>query len=202
VGDRLAFLDGKNAGLLAAVVLLPILLGIVAFGPFSNAVDKLERERTEQIEEIEALGQRVQMMEPLDAPERTRLTEIVKAFQTNTVPMGENANPEVVREAARLLETSGISRVRVVVEDTNRERSDASREPLSVVPLKGGVGFLLKPHPVRVQVRAPFSQLRRALDYLGDPSVPVQVERMTLVRDGSHIRADLEFVYWSREEPS
>jgi hypothetical protein len=116
--------------------------------------------------------------------------------------MGENANPEVVRETARLLESAGVARVRVVVEDANRGSADSSREPLSVVPLEGESGFVLHPHVVRAQARAPFAQIRRALDYLGDPSVPVQVERLTLLRDGSVVRADLEFIYWSREGSS
>jgi hypothetical protein len=86
--------------------------------------------------------------------------------------------------------------------DGDGEEIGDPRASFELAPLDGGAGFVLVPRRVRAQFRAGFSNLRRALGQLGDPVVPVQVDRVTLLREGLQVRADIELVYWSREERS
>jgi hypothetical protein len=202
VVERPTFLDAKNAAFVAALVMLVVLTAAGWLGLLQDTLRNLEEESVRQTQEIETLGTRVRTMEALGAGEQARLTELAEAFRAQTTPMGENADPEVIRETAKLFQAVGIHRVRVTVEDGERGGMSEPREPLPVTPLEGGAAFLLVPHPVRVQAQAGFDELRRALDRLADGTVPVQVDGMTLLRDGSQIRGDLELVYWSREERS
>ena len=199
--ERPAFLDGKNAGLLAALVILSLLTVVVWLGPLRTAVQRLEVERLQQVDKAEKLEKRAGVLRPLSLEERTRLSNVFEALRTQTIQLGADAKPGVAREMSRLFEMAGINEPQLVVDaDRDGEETGDPRASFELAPLDGGAGFVLVPRGLRAQFRAGFSNLRRALDQLGDPVIPVQVDRVTLLREGLQVRADIELVYWSREE--
>jgi hypothetical protein len=201
VVERPAFLDGKNAGLLAALVILPLLTAVVWLGPLRTAVQRLEAERLQHIDRAEKLEKRAGVLRPLSLEERAQLNNAFKALHTQTIQLGADAKPRVARELSRLFEMAGVGEAQLIVEaGRDGEETGAPRESFELAPLDGGAGFVLAPHRLRAQFRAGFSNLRRALDRLGDPMVPVRVDRLTLLREGLQVQADIELVYWSREE--
>jgi hypothetical protein len=203
VVERPAFLDGKNAGLLAALVILPLLTAVVWLGPLRTAVQRLEAERLQHIDRAEKLEKRAGVLRPLSLEERAQLNNAFKALHTQTIQLGADAKPRVARELSRLFEMAGVGEAQLIVEaGRDGEETGAPRESFELAPLDGGAGFVLAPHRLRAQFRAGFSNLRRALDRLGDPMVPVRVDRLTLLREGLQVRADIELVYWSREGQS
>jgi len=201
--ERPAFLDLKNAGLLAVMVLVALLALIIVFGPLSRAAESVESERQRYVEKVERLKQRVDSLKPLSTEARTRLSQFVAGLQQQTIQLGVNPESELVREVSRLLESTGVRGVQVIVRQNHEaEEGDGDRNLIEVAPLEGGASFRLVPHNIQAQLRSDFPDLRRALDRLADPTVPVQVERVTLVRQGNEIHATVRLVYWSREERS
>jgi hypothetical protein len=201
VVERPAFLDGKNVGLLAALVILPLLTAVVWLGPLRNAVQRLEAGRLQHIDKAERLEKRAGVLRPLSLEERTRLSNVFEALRAHTVELGADAKPGVAREVARLFEQAGINEPQLMLDaDRDGEETGDPRASFELAPLDGGAGFVLVPRGLRAQFRAGFSNLRRALGQLGDPVVPVQVDRVTLLREGLQVQADIELVYWSREE--
>ena len=201
--ERPAFLDLKNAGLLTALVLVVLLAVIIVFGPLSTAVESVEKERQRYVEKVEELEQRTGSLKPLSIEERARLSQFVARLQKQTIQLGVNPESELAEEVSRLLERTGIRGAQVIIKQNREaENGDEDRGLIEVALLEGGTPFKLVPHSVQAQLRSDFPDLRRALDRLADPAVPVQLERLTLVRQGNEIHATVSLVYWSREERS
>ena len=113
--ERPAFLDLKNAGLLAVMVLVALLALIIVFGPLSRAAESVESERQRYVEKVERLKQRVDSLKPLSTEARTRLSQFVAGLQQQTIQLGVNPESELVREVSRLLESTGVRGVQVIV---------------------------------------------------------------------------------------
>jgi hypothetical protein len=181
------------------LIVLLVLVAVLWLGPFKGTINDLEEERVRHAALIEQLGGKAEILEPLPEGEQAWLRSTFEHFLSQTVSLRKNAKPEVVREVARLLELPGVSDVRVSVDSEQEALGDGSFE---LAPLEGGASFVLVPYPVHVQARADFAGLRKALDRLASPAVPVQVEGVAFVRDGLQIRADIDLVYWTRKEQS
>jgi hypothetical protein len=199
VGRSASVLDRLNLGLLSGGVAL-MLLGTLGWVGLQATMRALERERLGHVAQIEQFGERSARLEPLSAREQTSLNGTVDAFRKRIIVLGAHSNPEIVREVARLFESAGVSDVLVSVQRRTAGAEEGSSKTLEASRLDGQGAFLLEPHAARAQVRSSFEPLRRALDRLGEPNVPVQVDHVKLLRDQSGIRADIELVYWSRKD--
>jgi len=194
---RPAFLDGTNAGLLAAIVAVPLLALVVWVGPLHGFVRRAAEEQERQSAEIEHLVEKKRALTPVAPSERERVRAALAEFEADVTSLGDHPNARLVQAMADLLERAGVREVRVTLPPPIPE--EEPRAPLVVAALDGTSAIALVPNSVHVALRSDFTGLRAALDALGDPGRTIQVEAADFVRDGASVKATLEITYWSRE---
>lgn len=195
--SRPVFLEGSNAGLLAAIVAIPLLALVLWFGPLRGFVRRAAEEQARQGAEIERLAEKKRALTPVAPDERERVRTALAGFEADVASLGEHADARLIRSIAALLEGAGAHDVRVSRAPPPPGESPAA--PLVVAALDGSSAFALVPNPVRVALRSDFAGLRAALDAFGDPGRTIQIDAADFARDGENIKATLELIYWSRE---
>ena len=195
---RPSLLDGTNAGLLAAIVALPLLALVVSAGPIRSFARRAIEARERQSEDISRLAERKRALAPVEKRERQRVTAALAELEANVASLGPDPSAQLVRELTALLESAGARDVRVRVPLPDDAEAGA-RPSLVVSALDGSRGLALSATPVHVAMQTDFEALRAALDALSASGRTIQIDSAKLVRDGEAIRSELELTGWSRE---
>lgn len=194
---RPIFLDGGNAGLLAAILAVPLLAGLVWLGPLRGFVKRAHAEQAQHAAEIERLAEKKRTLTALAPSERERVEALLTGFEARVTVLGANANAQLARSISSLLEGANAQEIRVTPSPPGPETEPGPT--LVVASLDGSRAMTLIPDPVQVSLRSDFVGLRAALDALREPGHTIQIESAEFARDGASVKTTLELVYWSRE---
>jgi len=191
-------LDGTNAGLLAAILAVPLLALVVWLGPLRGFVHRAAEQQARQRTEIERLIERKRALTPIALSERERVNAAVTAFEAEVPSLGAHPNAQLVQVISTLLEAASARDVRVTLSPPSP--AEGAPASLVVAALDGTRPMALVPKAVHVALRSDFTGLRAALDALREPGRTIQIESADFARDGASVKATLELVYWTRED--
>lgn len=195
-------LTGRTRWLLVANIALLALAGAVVLGPVRHVFGNTRSSLAGLQRETESLRARAEQLKPVTREERRELQQFWRELGEHLSLVRAGSSPELIREIAGLAETAGATPTGVRALGSRLDDDAPIETSLQLRAIEGTETLTLEPRKVQLELRGGVHAVSTTLMRLSELSRPLRVERISLERAGTEIRASFELTYFVRKEPS